>query len=110
MSPLATLSEHPLAVAPRQRDELVEETQQTVCYSVHGRSDVNVMTRVLELFAKLGVVPDRWHSATDGRQADRLQIDLQVRGLTRVQREHIAQCMRGLVDVDTVLMSLKSRL
>jgi len=61
----------------------------------------------LELFAKRGLVPDRWYSDLSGPDRSDLSIDLQVSGLDEGQRNHIAHCMRALVGVDTVLMSIK---
>ena len=33
-----------------------------VCFSVQARAEPGVMPRVLELFAKRGLVPQNWHS------------------------------------------------
>ena len=39
------------------------------------------MPRVLELFAKRGLVPSSWHSATSGLDDSELTIDIQMRGM-----------------------------
>ena len=47
----------------------------TACFSVHAHADPGVMPRVLELFAKRGLVPSAWHSIglwnRSGRADDR---------------------------------------
>src|SRR5215813_13573999 len=53
----------------------------TACFSVHARAEPGVMPRVLELFAKRGLVPSRWESATFGDNDSELTIDIQTRGL-----------------------------
>jgi len=74
----------------------------TACFSVHADAEPGVMPRVLELFAKRGLVPQRWHSAAAGKA---LTIDVQIGGLRRDTADYIAQCMRQIVGVETVLTS-----
>lgn len=77
------------------------------CFSVLAEADPGVMPRVLELFAKRGLVPARWVSdVTDARRGE-LAIDVQVAGLTRATGDHIAACLRGIPGVETVLTSQK---
>ncbi|WP_323797675.1 hypothetical protein [Nisaea sp.] len=83
------------------------ETDVTACFSVQAVADPSVMPRVLELFAKRGLIPARWHSDLGGRRRDELAIDLQVQGLTRSQRDHTAAILRGMVYVTSVLVSEK---
>ena len=74
----------------------------TACFSVHADAEPGVMPRVLELFAKRGLVPQRWHSAAAGKA---LTIDVQIGGLRRDTADYIAQCLRQIVGVETVLTS-----
>ena len=74
----------------------------TACFSVHAHAESGVMPRVLELFAKRGLVPQRWHSAAAGTA---LTIDVQIGGLGRDTADYIARCMRQIAGVDTVLTS-----
>ena len=83
------------------------ETDVTACFSVQAVADPSVMPRVLELFAKRGLIPSRWHSDLGGRRRDELTIDLQVQGLTDSQRDHTAAILRGMVCVTSVLVSEK---
>jgi acetolactate synthase small subunit len=82
----------------------LSEPSTTACFSVHARAEPGVMPRVLELFAKRGLVPSSWHSAVSGAE---LTIDLQMRGMERDLADYVAQCLRQLADVDVVLTSEK---
>ncbi len=84
------------------------DTHPTVaCFSIQAIADPSVMPRVLELFAKRGMIPLRWHADLGGRR-DELTIDLQVDGLDRPKAEQIASAIRQMVAVVTVLTSEKS--
>ena len=52
------------------------------CFSILAEAEPGVMPRVLELFAKRNLVPDRWHSDRTGPGGRDLAIDLQVEGMT----------------------------
>jgi hypothetical protein len=73
-----------------------------VCFSVHARAEPGVMPRVVELFAKRGLVPQKWHSTAAGSA---LTIDVQMNGLGRDLADYIARCMRQIVGVEAVLTS-----
>jgi acetolactate synthase small subunit len=72
----------------------------TACFSLLADAEPGIMPRVLELFAKRGLVPQRWHSAAAGTA---LTIDVQIGGLGRETADYIAQCMRQIVGVEAVL-------
>jgi acetolactate synthase small subunit len=77
----------------------------TACFSVHAHAEPGVMPRVLELFAKRGLVPSAWHSATFGTDSATLTIDIQMRGLSRDLTDYIAACLRQIAFVEVVLTS-----
>lgn len=82
----------------------------TVCFSIQAAAEPGVMPRVLELFAKRNLVPERWVSGVHGlagRGAE-LMIDLQVAGLTGQDREYLARCLAQITDVRSVLTSEKA--
>ncbi len=81
----------------------------TACFFVQAHSDPQVMPRVLELFAKRGLLPAAWHSAAAAAGGDELHIDIQIEDMDRNLAGYIAQCLRQLVGVETVLVSEKSR-
>lgn len=75
----------------------------TAFFSVHARAEPGVMPRVLELFAKRGLVPTRWQSATVGAAGAALRIDIAMAGLDDESSRYIAACLRQVADVETVL-------
>lgn len=81
--------------------------ESTACFSVHAAAEPGVMPRVLELFAKRGLVPSAWHSSVNGGE---LTIDIQMRGLVGAPAEYIAACLRQIAYVAVVLISEKRSL
>jgi hypothetical protein len=75
----------------------------TALFCVCARAEPGVMPRVLELFAKRGLVPTVWHSAIAGGDRGRLTIDIEMGGLGREAARYIAACLRQIADVETVL-------
>jgi len=75
------------------------EPAATTFFSVQARAEPGVMPRVLELFAKRGLVPDLWHSAVARK---RLTIDIEVAGLGDTS-EYVANCLRQIGGVEVVL-------
>ena len=73
-----------------------------VLFSVHAVAEPGVMPRVLELFAKRGLVPHKWQSAASDAV---LTIDVQIAGLERDTADYIARSMRQIAGVDAVLTS-----
>lgn len=76
----------------------------TACFAVHAVAEPGVMPRVLELFAKRGLVPSSWISRVSGHE---LTIDLQMRGLDAADASYLARSLRQIVAVETVLLSEK---
>jgi acetolactate synthase regulatory subunit len=73
----------------------------TVCFSVQARPEPGVMPRVVELFAKRGLVPRRWHS-----NASPAALNIEVHmPLDRDLADYMAACMRQIIGVETVLTS-----
>lgn len=87
-----------LYAAPDADDRL----SATACFSVHARADPGVMPRVLELFAKRGLVPCFCQSSTFGADQSRLTIDIYMRGLGRETTDYIAACLRQITCVQVV--------
>ena len=79
-----------------------DECPVTACFCLHAHADPGAMPRVLELFAKRGLVPSAWHSVICGTDP-RLTIDIEMHGLGRDVMEYIAACMRQMQFVEVVL-------
>ncbi len=73
------------------------------CYCVEGEADPGLLPRVLELFAKRGLVPERFFAQPSRHGSDGLVIDMQVRGFNTAERELVASCLRQIPLVRTVL-------
>jgi hypothetical protein len=71
-------------------------------FTVTAEASPGVMPRVLEPFAKRGLVPTEWRSRTDGT---RLVITVRMTGMEPRLADHIAACMRGIHLVDRVLVT-----
>jgi acetolactate synthase small subunit len=84
-----------------------DDPSTTACFSVHAHAEPGVMPRVLELFAKRGLVPSAWNSMVCGTDQAELTIDIQMRGLGRDLTNYIAACLRQLAYVEVVLTSEK---
>ena len=74
----------------------------TICFSLQARAEPGVMPRVVELFAKRGLVPRKWHSTAAGPA---LTIEVQMNGLGPDLTGYIARSMRQIIGVETVLTS-----
>jgi acetolactate synthase small subunit len=81
---------------------------ETAFFSVHARAEPGVMPRVLELFAKRGLVPSSWRSAVGGADQAWLTIDIEMSGLDREITAYIAACLRQITAVDTVLTPIRN--
>ena len=75
------------------------------CFSVVAASEPGVMPRVVQVFAKRGLVPTRWYSTLSGPCGEDLHIDIQVVGLDAGLRSRIAESLRQMVSIETVLTS-----
>jgi len=79
------------------------EATAAACFSIHAWAEPGVMPRVLELFAKRGLVPSRWHSAIGGPGGGELTIDIHVQGLDGAPADYVAACLRQVLGVEAVL-------
>lgn len=77
------------------------------CFAIQAAAEPGVMPRVLELLAKRGLIPHRWHADRVGPDGQDLAIDLQVAGLERETCDYIARCLRQIYGVEAVLTSEK---
>ena len=77
------------------------------CFSIHAQAEPGMMPRVLQLFAKRNLVPDRWHSDVSGGPGRDLSIDIQVAGVDAELGNYIARCLRQIPGVAAVLTAEK---
>jgi len=82
---------------------------ETAYFFVHAQAEPGVMPRVLELFAKRGLVPSVWHSAVSEADQARLTIEIQMRGLGHEITDYVAACLRQIASVEAVLTFCQGR-
>jgi acetolactate synthase small subunit len=82
-------------------------TRVVSCFSLVAAADPGVLARVINVFAKRGLIPSQVYSTLVGLQSEDLHIDLQVRGIDAHLREAIAERLRQIVCVQIVLTSEK---
>ncbi len=73
-----------------------------------AEAEPGVMPRVLELFAKRGLVPRRWVSDVSGPGGRDLSIDVQIAGIDPETHAYMARCLRRIWGVHRVLTSEKA--
>lgn len=78
------------------------------CFSVAAQPDPGLMPRVLELFAKRGLVPSRFFAQMEHTPEPRLELDIQANGLTVDVAAHMARSMRQIAGVERVLTAERS--
>ncbi len=79
----------------------------TFCLTVRTDADPGSLPRLLEVFAKRGMVPSKLFSVATG--ADELTVDLQVTGIDDDLGAIIANQLRSQVGIETVLTSMKTQ-
>ena len=79
------------------------------CYSVEAHAEPSVMARVIEQFAKRGLLPSRCMAVLEGSNAEALVIDVQIAGLEPEVAEHIARSLGQLAYVERVLFTRAHR-
>jgi acetolactate synthase small subunit len=78
----------------------------TFCLTVRTVADPGSLPRLIEVFAKRGMVPTKLFCVATG--ADELTVDLQVSGLEADLGAIIANQLRSQVGIETVLTSVKT--
>ena len=76
-------------------------SEPAAAFSVTAQPSPGVMPRILELFAKRGLVPTYWHSTADNAQ---MAIDIRMQGMEPALADYIGRCLRQIHLVDRVLV------
>lgn len=79
----------------------------TACFSVTAASDPNTLSRVLEPFTKRGLTPNHVYAMRTGTKGETLQVDLHLADTDADTAWRLANDLRALYLVDTVLTSEK---
>jgi len=79
-----------------------DPTNPTACFSVLAHAEPGVLPRILELFAKRGLVPAYLQAMRNG---DEIAVEIRVNGMEQALAVYIAECLRAVFTVDQVLVS-----
>jgi len=92
-------------VAPEATTQVTTEQAQavTACFAVRAAADPGSLPRILELFAKRGLVPSSVQARLTGGAEPALSVDLQVAGLEPALVEAVAETLRQVWVVERVL-------
>lgn len=85
--------------------EAFRSNQPKTVYSVRALAEPGVMPRMMDLLSKRGMVPDQWQSFRIGPDGKVLQITFAALDLDITVANHIANCLRQVIGVETVVMS-----
>ena len=77
---------------------------ETARFTVTAAAAPGVLPRVLQLFAKRGLVPDRFDASRDGAA---LTIHIEMREMDQELAHYIGRCLDEIIEVDRVLVSEK---
>ena len=75
----------------------------TACFAVRAAADPGSLPRILELFAKRGLVPSSVQARLTGTGEPALSVDLQVAGLEPALVDVVAENLRQIWVVERVL-------
>ncbi|MDA8638005.1 hypothetical protein N9L49_05270 [Rhodospirillales bacterium] len=84
-----------------------QNTTFTACFSVVSETDPNALSRILEPFTKRGLTPSHVYAMRTGPDGEILHVDLQLADADDDTVRRIANDLRGMWLVDTVLTSEK---
>jgi len=97
-----------VTLTPTPAEARPTDPHRTACFSVMAEPDPASLPRVLEFFAKRGLVPASVQSRLFEAE-ECLHVDVQVRTLTREESDYIARCLRAMPLVRQVLTSERHR-
>jgi len=86
------------------------ESTPTVCFAVQAAAEPSVLPRLVELFAKRGLVPTALHSRCHDHTVGPVHIDIEMSGVKPTVADYLEQCMRKVVGVELVVKSDKYRI
>ena len=81
----------------------------TACFSVVARTDPNTLSRVLEPFTKRGLAPSHVYAMRTGDKGVAMNIDLHLADADADTQRRLANDLRAVWLVETVLTSDKGR-
>jgi hypothetical protein len=86
-----------------------EKANAVHCFSVRAVADPGMMPRLMELWAKRGLMPDRWHGVREETSGTYVDIDIESGDVDQALATQMAAAMREIFGVAQVLLSEKRR-
>lgn len=83
----------------------------TVCkalYHVSAVSDPGALARILQPFAKLGLMPQRVHASSEDGDGSEQSVDVRVSGLAQREARIVEKSLRGTIGVRHVVMVIEA--
>jgi len=94
--------------APRATDTTRLEPHVRALYFVTGDTDPGLLARLLQPFAKLGLVPHRVHATSEHGDGSEQSVDLRVSGVPQRQARLIEAMLRATIGVLQVVMVIET--
>lgn len=90
------------SVLPAPAETRATDPGRCVTFAIRADADPGALPRVLELFAKRGLVPASLRSELlpDGETLD---VTVEIAGMVRAESNHVANCLRAIPAVSHVL-------
>ena len=86
-----------------------DQTGPVACFSVTAVADPGALPRILELFAKRGLVPARMNVTRAGPDDGGLSVDIWMTDMEPSLAAYIGECLRAMFCVDDVVVSQTRR-
>jgi hypothetical protein len=77
------------------------------CFSVTVKADPGLMLRIMELWAKRGLVPDRWHGEKSEMETGDVRLYIETSDFDFAAARHVAESIRGVFGVTQVVVCEK---
>ncbi|UTW51520.1 hypothetical protein KFF05_16725 [bacterium SCSIO 12827] len=98
---------HSPAFSPAPRARHKRKAQPTQCFSVQALADPGTLPRVVEVFAKRGLIPGRIHASRTSTPKEGLIVEVHLEDADAEQARLIAQELRRQFCVEAVLVTEK---
>jgi hypothetical protein len=95
-----------LAATPLSTPAHSPETGRTYFF-VTAEPDCNLLLRVLQSFARLGVTPYRVHASTEQGAGEEMSLELRIKGSDPAVAERLAALSRTVMGVHSVIMAVE---
>jgi hypothetical protein len=103
-----SLAATPLSTTPLPSPAETATAAGRTYFFVTAEADCNVLLRVLQSFARLGVTPYRVHSSTEQGTGEEMTLELRIKGSDPAVAERLAALSRTVLGVHSVIMAVES--